>query len=58
MPESMTMQELYDEMKSALQYLDVGFHDMKDVDVSIDGNGRLVFACGRRETTLEIPEYE
>jgi len=41
----MNMQDLYEEMKKALDYFEVRFHDMGAVDVKVE-DGNLVFSYG------------
>jgi len=50
----MTGDYLYVEFKVALDYLDVGFHGMSEVDVALDKN-QLVFSAGGRSYSIEIP---
>ncbi len=56
--EPMTAEELYLEIKAALKYLDLGYHEMPSMSVWIDGN-QLVFSHGCRECKCTLPaRYE
>lgn len=51
----MTVEDLYEELKAALNYLGVGFHGMREVQIILDG-GKLRMTVEGRECAIEIPE--
>lgn len=50
-----TMEDLYGEMKDALKYLGVRFHDMHNVKVKIEDN-KLVFSHWGKSIAIDINE--
>jgi len=48
------MSELYQEMKDALDYLGLRFHQMDQVEVTLRGHC-IVFSYGGRSVTLVLP---
>lgn len=53
----MKLEGLYQDMKDALGFLGLRFHDKELVDVTLDG-GDLVFSYGGRSARVEIPRKE
>lgn len=53
----MTAQELYEELRAALDYLGVGFRGMNDAQVVLVGS-KLVFRADGRECSVELPVKE
>lgn len=53
----MNMEELYGEMKDALKYLGLSFHQMHLVQVTLQGHC-IVFSFGGRAVTLVLPLAE
>jgi hypothetical protein len=51
----MTMAELYQDMKDALAFLGLSFHQMDLVEVTIQGQC-VVFSYGGRSTSVALPE--
>lgn len=49
----MTAQELYERLKKAADYFDVGFHGMSQINVCIR-DGRLVLSCRDDEIVTDI----
>ena len=52
---TMKMDSLYQEMKEALRYFDLGFNDMKLVDVCIEGD-RIIFEHGTKLVSIKVPK--
>lgn len=48
------MEELYQEMKDALKYLGLSFHQMHAVEVTLRGHC-IVFSYGGRSCTVVLP---
>lgn len=51
----MNMDELYREMKDALDYLGLRFHQMNQAEVTLCGD-RLCFTWNGRSVSVAIPE--
>lgn len=51
----MTMEELYREMKDALDYLGLRFHQMHAVEVTLCGD-RICFTYGGRSVSVALPK--
>ena len=52
------MQELYDDMKDALAFFGVRFHNMGDVKVRALDDGRLEFEHEGRRVSLDVTPRE
>lgn len=48
----MNMQALYEDMKAALRFFDLGFADKAEVRVSVVG-GKIAFECGGRVIMID-----
>lgn len=53
----MNLDGLYQDMKDALDFLGLKFHQKEEVDVTLDGD-ELVFSYGGRSCRVEIPRKE